>query len=473
MARVPKTASESPLRALPSVDQVIRTERAQQLGALVGLAKLTALARNVTENMRAQLNESSGASELLDRETLLDEATKRLEQTCQQELERGLRRVINATGVVLHTNLGRAPLSESARQALVSEASGYCTLEYDSTTGARGRRGARVEQLLRDLTGAEDALVVNNCAAASLLILTVLANSGETIVSRGELVEIGGDFRVPDVMASSGTRMVEVGTTNRTTLEDYTRAINSETRLLMRVHPSNYRVIGFTSAPSLSDLSNLAHQSNLLFYLDAGSGALLDLSDLGLGDEPIIANCIAEGVDIVSFSGDKLLGATQAGLMVGRTEFVWKLRKHPFYRALRVDKLCYAALEATLAAYARGTARSEVPTLSFLSASADELTFRASRLADQVRASGSKVEIDIVAGNSAVGGGSGPNVHPETTLLALTHAAYSASEIEQKLRSSNPPIISRIEDDRVLLDLRTTIPSEETEIASALSRHFS
>lgn len=473
MTRIPKTALESPLRALPSVDQLLRTERARQLKASVGLAKLTSLARRVTEEMRAQLNDPSGASESFDREMLLDEATKKLEQTCQQELKLGIRRVINATGVVLHTNLGRAPLSESARRALVSEASGYCTLEYDSTTGARGRRGARVEQLLRDLTRAEDALVVNNCAAASLLILTVLAKSGETIVSRGELVEIGGDFRVPDVMASSGTRMVEVGTTNRTTLEDYKRAINSETRLLMRVHPSNYRVVGFTSTPTLAEISNLAHQSNLPFYLDAGSGALLDLTDLGLGDEPIIADCIAEGVDLVSFSGDKLLGATQAGLIVGRTELVQKLRRHPFYRALRVDKLCYAALEATLGAHARDTARSEVPILTMLSLSAEELTLRAARLAERVRASGSKVEIKIVPGKSAVGGGSGPNVHPETALLALSHTKYSAREIEEKLRSSDPPIISRIEDERVLLDLRTTFPSEEAEIEVALSYHFS
>jgi L-seryl-tRNA(Ser) seleniumtransferase len=261
------------------------------------------------------------------KDAFLAEAVQKLQAACEHDSISGLRRVINATGVVLHTNLGRAPLSEAARRA-VAEAAGYGTLEYDPTTGSRGKRGARVEELLIQLTGAEAALVVNNCASAALLILTVLASDGETIVSRGELVEIGGDFRVPDVMSNSGTRMVEVGSTNRTRLEDYGEAINENTRLIIRVHPSNYRIIGFTAAPELSELATLAHDCGLYLYEDAGSGALRDLSDFGLGDEPIVSESLTAGADVVSFSGDKLLGATQAGLIVGRSEIIDRLRKH-------------------------------------------------------------------------------------------------------------------------------------------------
>ena len=278
----------------------------------------------------------------------MNEAVQAIRNLCREDALSVLRRVINATGVILHTNLGRAPLSDAARRAIAQEAAGYCTLEYDPTTGSRGKRGGYAEELLTQLTGAEAALVVNNCASAALLILTVLARDGETIVSRGELVEIGGDFRVPDVMSNSGTRMVEVGSTNRTRLEDYKRAMNDNTRLIMRVHPSNYRIIGFTDSPELSELASLAHESGLPLYEDAGSGVLSDLSAFGLSDEPIISESIAAGADVVSFSGDKLLGATQAGLIVGRREIIDRLRKHSLYRALRVDKLCLAALEATL-----------------------------------------------------------------------------------------------------------------------------
>ena len=260
----PATAKTYDLRLLPSVDQLLRTETAVSLRNLVGLSRLTVMARTVTEEMRARIlaNEMSNGD---TRETLLLQAEQRLKEVGAQESKTGIRRVINATGVILHTNLGRAPLSQAARAAVVSEAAGYCTLEYDAVSGSRGRRGARVEELLIELTGAEDALVVNNCAAAALLILSVLAGDGETLVSRGELVEIGGDFRVPDVMSNSGTRMIEVGTTNRTHLDDYRRVITESTRLIMRVHPSNYRIVGFTTSPSLSELAELAHDEKLGF----------------------------------------------------------------------------------------------------------------------------------------------------------------------------------------------------------------
>ncbi|HKY27341.1 MAG TPA: L-seryl-tRNA(Sec) selenium transferase [Pyrinomonadaceae bacterium] len=380
-----------------------------------------------------------------------------------------LRRVINATGVVLHTNLGRASLSEAARQAVSREAGGYCTLEYDLETGARGRRGARVEDLLTELTGAEAALVVNNCAAAALLTLAALARDGETIVSRGELVEIGGDFRIPDVMAQSGTRMVEVGTTNRTHRADYEGAINGRTRLILRVHPSNYRIVGFTAAPSLSELSALAHEHDLPLFEDAGSGALIDLRAYGLVDEPIVSESIAQGADLVAFSGDKLLGSAQAGLIVGRRAFVDKLRRHPFYRALRADKLALAALEATLDAYRRGTALEEVPALHMLSH--DSMEARVCTFFSQMEAAHlpDALRVEIVDGRSAVGGGSAPTTSLPTPLLAITHEELSTNQLERMLRLSDPPLIGRVAEGKVLLDLRTVAEREEAQMLEVLA----
>ncbi|MGB8509827.1 MAG: L-seryl-tRNA(Sec) selenium transferase, partial [Pyrinomonadaceae bacterium] len=348
------------LRALPSIDALLRTPEAVSLRVRTGTPRLVALARVVTQELRAELQGrltdgdmagSNSTREMLSstRASLLQEAVHRLGQLVEQEASEGVRRVINATGVILHTNLGRSPLSDAARVAVSREAAGYCTLEYDLATGARSmRRGAHAEDLLADLTGAESALVVNNCAAAALLTLSTLAHDGEVIVSRGELVEIGGDFRVPDVLAQSGATMIEVGTTNRTKLADYERAAGERTRLIMRVHPSNYRIVGFTHAPALAELATLAHDAGLPLYEDAGSGALLDLAPYGLNGEPVIRDSIAAGADIVTFSGDKLLGGPQAGLVVGRRELVERLRKSPLYRALRADKLALAALEATL-----------------------------------------------------------------------------------------------------------------------------
>ena len=401
-------------------------------------------------------------------ESLLAEAVTRMQETAKLESETGIRRVINATGVLLHTNLGRAPLSVAARQAIVEESSRFCTLEYDVATGSRGKRGARVESLLRDLTDAEDALVVNNCAAAALLILSVLARDGETIVSRGELVEIGGDFRVPDVMASSGTRMVEVGTTNRTHIEDYSRAINPNTRLIMHVHPSNYRIVGFASSPALSELATLAHDRGLLLYEDAGSGQLSDLTSYGILDEPVVSSIVAAGADVISFSGDKLLGSAQAGIIVGKHEIVERLRKHPLYRALRSDKLRLAALEATLVAHQRGVAAEEVPVIQMLALGREEIGERARALIGQVAGGG--VQLSLEDGESAVGGGAGPASSLPTTLIAITHSRMNAQEIERTLRSSSPPIIGRISEGKVLLDLRTVLPEEAAELAASLKR---
>ena len=461
-----KKMPDSNLRNLPSVDQLLRTDAAQRLREALGLRRVTAIARTVTNEMRSFIRDNprqNGHSP----EALLAEAVRRIEQTARAESQTGLGKVINATGVLLHTNLGRAPFSVAARAAM-EEAAGYCNLEYDVSTGTRGKRGARVEVLLKDLTGAEDALVVNNCAAAALLILTVLAHDGETIVSRGELVEIGGDFRVPDVMASSGTRMVEVGTTNRTHLDDYRRAINQNTRLVMRVHPSNYRIVGFVSSPELSELATLAHEHRLPLYEDAGSGVLSDLSAYGVVDEPTVSDVIEAGVDVVSFSGDKLLGSAQAGLIVGKQAIVGRLRRHPLYRALRSDKIRLAALEATLLAHQRDTAASEIPAFQMLSLTAAEIEQRARTVIEQVTPT--ELNLALEPGESAVGGGTAPTSKLRSVLVALTHRRKSAAELEQQLRRSSPAVIARVAEEKVLLDLRTVFPEDFPALIAALKR---
>ncbi|HEV2913240.1 MAG TPA: L-seryl-tRNA(Sec) selenium transferase [Pyrinomonadaceae bacterium] len=468
------------LRALPSVDALLRTEAALSLRETLGAQHLADLARRVTEELRARLQKDGSDAEEdqqngdRTREGLLAEAALMLRRAGAAEETTGrLRRVVNASGVILHTNLGRAPLSEAARDRVAVEAGGYCTLEYDALTGRRGRRGARVEQLLTEVTGAEAALVVNNCAAAALLVLTALAQGGESLVSRGELVEIGGDFRVPDVMAQSGTRLVEVGTTNRTRLADYERAITEGTRLIVRVHTSNYRIVGFTATPSLAELAELAHKRGLTLYEDAGSGALFDLRAYGLEGEPVILESVRSGADVVSFSGDKLLGAAQAGLIVGRRPVIEALRKHPLYRALRADKLALAALEATLEAHRRGASFKEVPALRMLAMTREEIEGRArallSRLAERRGPATSSLRYEVTPGESAIGGGSAPTAHPQTALIALTHEKMSADALEEALRSGATPVIARIMEDKVLLDLRTVAEDEDALVLDALS----
>ena len=447
------------LRDVPSVDLLLRTDAARELRNLVGLRRLTGIARSVTTEIRDLVRTNPEISQ----DMLLAEAVKRMETQARRETSSGIKAVINATGVILHTNLGRAPLSEAARAAM-DEAARYCSVEYDLEGGSRGGRGARVESLLKDLTGAEDALVVNNCAAAALLILTVLAGDGETIVSRGELVEIGGDFRVPDVMASSGTRMIEVGTTNRTHLHDYQRAINSNTRLIMRVHPSNYRIVGFASSPERAELVTLAHEAGLLLYEDAGSGQLDDLRKYRVVDEPVVREVIETGVDVTSFSGDKLLGSVQAGLIVGTHAIVSRLRKHPLYRALRSDKIRLAALEATLVSHQR--AHSEVPVIQMLSLTSEELRQRAESVVDGLNAG--QLNVGLLEGESALGGGAGPTSTFPTILIGLTHQEKSAQEIEHQLRTSSPPIISRISEGKVLLDLRTVFEDQLPQLRRIL-----
>lgn len=460
------------LRMLPSVDAVLHSQTAKKLLSSTGLRHLTFLIRTVTEKLRGDIQDNIATLNASDysREMLLNEAEKLLQKVWESEQTTSLQRVINATGVIIHTNLGRSPLSENARNAILT-ASGYCNLEYNLETGKRGKRGARAEHLLAELTGAESALIVNNCAAACILVLTALAKGGEAIISRGEMVEIGGDFRVPDVMIQSGAVLREVGTTNRTRSSDYERAINENTRLILKVHPSNYRIIGFTATPTINELAEVSRRNNVLLYEDAGSGAMFDMSKFGLTDEPIISNSIVAGADVVTFSGDKLLGGTQSGLIVGRREVIEKLRKHPFYRALRVDKLIYAALEATLEAYRRDTFFDEIPTLKMISATNVEIKQRTWNFAQNLREKRGEnrdLRFEVIEGNSVVGGGSAPAVQPITTILALRHEKFSVGKFEQTLRNCKPPIITRILDEKVLIDLRTVSEKEENELLEVL-----
>lgn len=463
------------LRNLPSVDELLRSNAATAIVLDAGEGHATLLAREVIAELRGDISADLTAD--ISRDELLRRAENRLAKAWHVENLTGNHRVINATGVVIHTNLGRASLSEKARLA-VADAAGYCTLEYDISTGKRGKRGQRAEKLLAELTGAESVLIVNNCAAAAFFVLTAFGSGGEVIISRGEMVEIGGDFRVPDVLSQSGATLREVGTTNRTKLADYEKAINNQTRVVLRVHPSNYRIVGFTAMPELGELAVLAHRNKILLYEDIGSGALIDLSGFGLTDEPQVGASIAAGVDIVTFSGDKLLGGPQSGIIAGKAEFIEKLRKHPLYRAMRVDKLTYAALQATLEAYRRGTEIDEVPVLRMMAMTKAEILERATQFIKSAVTrvtnpsnSGSEIsdlKFEIIDGVSAVGGGAGPNATLETALIAVTHAKLSASRLEFALRNARTPIITRIVDDRVIIDLRTVSKSEKHELIEAL-----
>ena len=372
-----------------------------------------------------------------------------------------LRPVINATGVIVHTNLGRAPLAAAAIARVAGIASGYASLEYDLARGTRGRRDVHAETLLCRLTGAEAAVVVNNNAAAAMIVLATLAAGREVIVSRGELVEIGGGFRVPDVMAQSGAVLREVGTTNKTRAADYAAAIGDKTALILRVHPSNFRIEGFTERPTLTGLVAIGKTLNVPVAEDLGSGLLV--ADT-IGDEPAVRDSVASGVDVCCFSGDKLLGGPQAGIIVGRKLLIDRIRAHPLMRALRVDKLAYAALEATLIEYAAGRAASTVPVQRMLATTADAIRGRAEIVAAQIGALAGW-RATLVEGRSAVGGGSAPGVELPTWLIVVDRDGASPDALEAMLRRFDPPVVARIDHDRVVLDLRTVLPEQDAQLA--------
>jgi L-seryl-tRNA(Ser) seleniumtransferase len=442
------------LRALPSVHQVLEQARAQALVATHGRAiVLFAVQRALNEER------SSG--------TLAEPAARlaRVEEIVSELRRPRLRPVINATGVVLHTNLGRAPLASAASQAAAAIGGRYSTLEFDPKTGRRGRRHDLVAESLRYLTGAQAAAVVNNCAAAVLLMLTALAKGKEVIVGRGELVEIGGGFRMPDVMRLSGARLVEVGTTNRTRPEDYAAAITPKTAAIMKVHASNFQLVGFTESVEIEALARVARQHRVLLLHDLGSGSLLDTTAYGLAAEPRIQDSLRAGTDLLACSGDKLLSGPQAGLLLGRAEVLDRAMKHPLARAVRVDKLTLAALAATLDLYLTQSV-AELPIWNMLGAPAEAMADRAKTW--QRRLSERGIAVEVVPAESTVGGGSLPGERLPTTAVALTSGPGGATELLRRLREHDPPVIGRIEQERVLLDPRTVLPDEDDALLDAV-----
>ncbi len=394
-----------------------------------------------------------------------------LDGQLRQRLQPALMTVINATGVILHTNLGRAPLSVAAQKSLSAVSGQYTNLEYDVRTGTRSHRDRLVESALQELLGCEAATVVNNNAAAVFLILDTMASGKEVPVSRGELVEIGGSFRIPEILARSGARLREVGTTNKTRIRDYEAAIGSETALLLRVHPSNYRIRGFTERPALKDLVELAHRHQLPLVEDLGSGCLVDLQPYGIFDEPRAQESLAAGADIICFSADKLLGGPQAGIIAGAKRWVNLVRTNPLMRTYRVEKLVYAALEATLAGFRTGQALNDIPVLHMLSLSRLELERRCRRFLRRLRPRLPAGALAIQKeGNSVVGGGCCPDADLETVLVALRSDRSAPNEIEQRLRVQQPPILARLESDQVLVDLRTVFPAQEAALLDGLIR---
>ena len=456
------------LRQIPSVDELLGQPRLTALAQRVDRELLVEITRAVLADLRQRISGEGATAVLALEASSLEE---RIASLVERVLASSLSPVINATGVILHTNLGRAPLSAAAIEEFRRSATSYSNLEYDLEAGARGKRDVHVAQLLERLTGAEAAIVVNNCAAAVLLVLAALAKGAEVIVSRGELIEIGDGFRIPEIMAQSGAILREVGTTNRTRIADYENAINENTRLLLRVHPSNFAITGFAEKPSLEDLVALSQRTGLPLIEDLGSGCLVDLSAAGI-NEPLVRQSVDAGVSIVMFSGDKLLGGPQAGIIAGKTELVSRVRRHPLFRALRVDKLTTAALAATLGAYLRG-ALDEVPALRMIRTSVQEIKRRAENLLRELTPELplGEVELEIADGNSLAGGGSTPTQSLPTKVIRIASARYSAAQLEERLRRAPAGIsvIARVEDDRLILDLRTVFPEQEHLLLKTLS----
>ncbi|MCL4459611.1 MAG: L-seryl-tRNA(Sec) selenium transferase [Chloroflexi bacterium] len=451
------------LRELPSVDRLLQDERLQACIARFSRPTVLEAAREVLEEARRTITAGGPCPQF-------EELVQMIAARTAQSSESSLKVVINATGVVIHTNLGRAPLSPEATAAMVEAASRYSNLEYDLAEGKRGSRQVHVERALIRLSGAEAALVVNNNAAAVLLVLSALARGKEVIISRGQLVEIGGGFRIPEVMRQSGAKLVEVGTTNRTYISDYEAAISPKTAMLLRVHSSNFRLIGFTHAVELGELAALTHGRGLLVVDDLGSGALLDTAVFGLAHEPMVQESIASDVDLVCFSGDKLLGGPQAGIIVGKRTLVDKLKKHPLARAVRIDKASLAGLEATLRHYLRGEALDKIPVWCMISMPLEEIEKCAQEWARAFTAVGARAV--VIEGESTVGGGSLPGETLPTRLVALTVRSAgergvdsgAVKELATRLRCGRPPLIGRIDRGRFLLDPRTVLPEQREQL---------
>jgi len=456
-------------RKLPSVDEL--TKSLPELVAREGASAVAEAAREVLARLRQEIAvgrmSSSGVDLAL--EGLRDAVARQLLRSLQYSLQP----VINATGVVLHTNLGRAPVAAAALERISRIAGGYTNLEFDVASGERGKRDVHADRLFAKLLSQDaeiSTVVVNNCAAAVLLALNSLAEGGEVIVSRGELVEIGGGFRVPEVMAKAGALLREVGTTNRTRIADYERAINEKTRLLLRVHRSNFEIVGFTEQPGLDELVALGRKHKIPVVEDLGNGALIDLRSLGVTGEPGVSESLRAGVDVVAYSGDKLLGGPQAGMLSGRPEAIARIRANPLFRALRVDKLTYAALEATLMAYIKQD-HNAIPTLRMLRLPAEGISTRAEAVKSRIESGKAPaLKVEIISGESVIGGGTAPSATLLTALLAVTHQSVNADALAARLRAVEPPIVARIDEGRVLLDLRTVFPEQDEALAQALIR---
>jgi len=455
------------LRSIPAVETLLQAPELAELRNSFSHEGLVRMLRMVLADVRHELLGGGSVTDVTEAALL-----KRVRVRASELLAPGPIPVINATGVILHTNLGRAPLADEALSAIQVAALGYSNLEYDVARGARGSRMSHVEQLITFLTGAEAAIAVNNNAAAVLLALNSLAEGKEVLVSRGELVEIGGSFRIPDIMKKSGAKLVEVGTTNKTHRRDFEKAVTGETAMLLKVHASNYRIEGFTAEVSLAEMAEISAAHGLPLMVDVGSGALLDVSPAGVGREPLVAECLAAGADLVTWSGDKLLGGPQAGLAVGRKDLVQRLKENPLARCLRLDKLSLAALSATLRLFLDpARAWRDIPTLAMLRRTETELEAAARLLADQLdRAAPGRLDISVIPGEGAVGGGALPLSGLKTWTVAATANSLSPDQFERRLRAGQPPIIVRIQNDRVLFDLRTVSPRELEMLPGLVAR---
>ncbi len=461
-------AQAEQLRRIPSVDELLSRPRLAAFANRINRDLLVALLRDVLAELRAKI---AGPHSVTVTALDVSSIEELIAAKADRILHPFLQPVINATGVILHTNLGRAPLSPAIVDAIKNSATQYSNLEYDLAAGARGKRDSHTSELLARLTGAEDAIVVNNCAAAVLLVLAALAQGGEAIVCRGELIEIGDGFRIPEIMAQSGALLREVGTTNRTRLRDYENAINENTRLLLRVHPSNFKITGFAEKPLLAELVALSATSSVPLVEDLGSGSLVDLAATGFA-EPTVRHSIDAGVGLVLFSGDKLLGGPQAGIVAGKKDLVQRVRRHPLFRALRVDKLTIAALEVTLNAYLR-SAWDEIPAQRMIRITAQELQQRSESFVEQMQKylNPGDAQLEITHGFSLAGGGSTPDQSLPSKIIRVTSPRYPAAKLEQRLRraASGISVIARVEENRVILDLRTVFPEQEPQLAATLA----
>jgi L-seryl-tRNA(Ser) seleniumtransferase len=452
-------------RRLPSVTRILREPALVRLAEETSKDLVVEAATKVLDELRDRIAREALTEEELDR--LVPRVPDEVAGWIEAELSPSLRVVINATGVVVYTNAGRAPMAPQVLDGLHDAGGRYTNLEYDLDAGSRGRRDRHIEGRLRGLLKCEGATVCNNAAAALLLILNTLALGRKVLVSRGELIEIGGSFRLPDVMAKSGAVLREVGTTNKTRAADYLDAADPETALILRVHPSNFRIVGFTQHPTLEEMVDVSRRTGLPLVHDVGSGCLFPMEDSFLRDEPAVSNSLEAGVDLVCFSGDKLLGGPQAGLILGREDLVRRVRKNPLMRALRVDKLVYAALDRTLIEYLRGGFRRNLPVWRMLALSAEEIGARAESLRTSLE--GGSLRVDVVEGYSLTGGGSAPEERIPTRLLAISSPRLSADRLEAALRRFRTPILCRIVEDRVLIDLRTVFPDQDAIVCEALA----